>query len=368
MEFLLDMKQQGVIGTDDVEIKSIGGLRGLYTRKPLDAGQVVLTIPKELIIGWNKSRDLQIRDISRAIGLPNYRTYFDLILPSESELNQHPILKYTQEEVKLLTSYGRSVWNILNTEVNSLRETFSLPELKFRMAQSWYIYVTRSHENGLVPIVDFCNHSDTPNCVVKFDENSVKLITTSNIDGNSELRCSYGFKGVTDLYLIYMIPPTEVNHVTIKRGISDNPLGSSFHRFIKNVLGSNKKYFEYIVLPNGPESNTLKFSRAVAWTVIHEKNLPKKYTGDEDDSNVKDAVTTDLYSLSDILANIEMYRDGPPISDPNHPLAPVRQKEENILSACTNNIFIRWNQWVANCTKREVEAMKSFQTEQALNS
>lgn len=365
--FLEDCRKIHTIGgVNNIEIKIENDLRGLFAKVELKKGDQILFVPDIAVIGWKRDQSGIISEIAKSIGRDReYKSYFNLILPTEETINRHPVVAHTDEEAKILHQYPLAAWNFLRQEYNSITTKFSEPNLVLLYKQAWYIYVTRAFTNaGVAPLIDFVNHSENPNATVKLAPSGFILEALSDIKEGDQIYINYGRKGPSCLYIQYGLDPRLSLHVCLPTIFSStDKAGKSLARYAQKLFNYSEipKKIDQIFTPSGPDEKTGQFVSAVSYMMYSELPLPNgfDYSKIKIDSLEK-RLTLDLYERSFSIAHLEGYRNGPELvgDDSKNPFLQCRSREDNIISSALASIFNSWGYWVANLAQQQKNLIK----------
>ncbi|KAJ3253878.1 hypothetical protein HK103_007678 [Boothiomyces macroporosus] len=226
------MKEQGI--KSKITVKESYGL-GLFANAK--KGETVLSVPKNLII--NRTNSLKFFEQSPL----KFENFPFLLAPNSPEIQRFAILLYLTHLIYNPTPYSALLpreiksplgWDTQSVEFQLLASTgldlaikgkkAVLQEeynvLEFRMGEEIYtlveyLYLSRSMslvENeedkkkqedwiGIIPVLDFCNHSFTPNANWEIKKDTVDLILLEDVDG--EVFINYGPKPNNELLFIH---------------------------------------------------------------------------------------------------------------------------------------------------------------------
>lgn len=275
---------------DSVYINMDVPQRGIYTKKPIKEGDIILKIPDKKIIDdikvkqyisklKNGNEVIQLNNLGDTNGL--FALYLSLqpkkskwnpyinILPQD--LSNYPLM-YNKNDIKCLKGthyvekhdnhqnindyrkYNKSKFDVIynlikdDEKINKLdKKTLKQNFLKYlTLANSRLFNYYRYNDsvNGLVPYADLFNHSNTENATWYFDDNLKSFIVkaTKNIDANSEIFDSYGPKNDDQLLFTYGFGIKDNENSTIPLKINVKKMNNTIElpaKFDKYSIDSN---------------------------------------------------------------------------------------------------------------------------------
>ena len=181
--------------THKIEMKSVNGLRGIWSTQSINKNDILVAIPEKYMIVGSSCKDVAMKLLERPT-CPVLQWWYDNV-PSTDTFPIH--WEHVNERFKPLVEKRKQ----------QLKDECDLPGYNHwrTIVGSRNFNCGAGRETCIVPIADLFNHSETPNTKWFFKDKTFFIIATTHIGKYEEIFDTYGPKSNYYNMLYYNFVP-----------------------------------------------------------------------------------------------------------------------------------------------------------------
>lgn len=247
--FIKWIESNGGYINDKLKISGNKGNRFFITTQPIEENERLIYIPNNLFISGNIMdkiiNEFQLKEKSK------YYNYIN-VLPLLDDFNYHPIKHFYDYDKNTYLKLSKNIYDILSDHDMKIKRYINNMKIDEQIIKRFYlISLTRSWEQGLIPLIDFFQHDNKPNTKFIID-NHIVLLSNSKIKSNEIISISYGLKSDLDFYITYgFVPNSNIYNIDLCNYFD-----------IKNKLKVNQNT-KFLLMENGFQINLIKELRFI---------------------------------------------------------------------------------------------------------